>query len=114
MDQGSSYSYTFTLVNPDNSAFDLTGFDARLHVRRSYGNSSVLIDCTVANSKLTITPLLGTVVLSLAPSDTSDIAFNSKDDDSLDSVYDLEIVSPASKVYKPARGTLTLTREVTR
>lgn len=114
VDQGSSDPFTFTLTNVDGSKFDLNGFDARLQVRRSYGDTTVLINCTLANSKLIMDVSAGTVVWNITPTDTSSIRFNNKDDDTLECVYDLEIVSPASKVYKPAKGTFTINREVTR
>lgn len=114
MDQGSTLEYTFTLQNMDLTPFVLTGFDARLQVRKTYGGNAV-ISATLANTKLEILSAAGgTMKLVLQPSDTSGITFANRDDDSLECVYDLEIISPASKVYKPARGTFTLNREVTR
>lgn len=115
MDQGSTLIYDFTLKDENNAAFDLTGFDARLQVRRTYGDTSTLVSCTLANGKLVLSDAVaGELTLTLAPSDTSAIRFNAANDESLEAVYDLEIQSPASKVYKPARGTFTLNREVTR
>ena len=113
MDQGSTFTYVFTLLNATGAVFDLTGYDARLQVRKTFGATSSLISCTLANGKLSITAP-NIINLNLLPSDTSGIRFNAVDDDTLDCVYDLEIVSPASAVYKPARGTFTLNREVTR
>lgn len=112
MDQGSSLTYSFTMLDDTGSAYSLVGYDARLQVRKTYGSAVVLINCTLANTKLSISS--NAVVLSLSPTDTSSILFNSRNDDSLECVYDLEIVSPAGKTYKPARGTFTLNREVTR
>lgn len=113
MDQGSSLSYAFTMIDASGNPFDLTGYDARLQVRRTYGATTPFINCTLANGKVAITSL-NVITLVLAPSDTSGERFDSKDDDTLDCVYDLEIIGPLGKVYKPARGTLTLNREVTR
>ena len=93
----------------------LTGYDARLQVRKAYGASSTEINCTLANSKLVLTNAAGGVLtLELSPSDTSSIRFASANDDTLECVYDLELVSPSGRVYKPARGTFTIKREVTR
>lgn len=117
MDQGSSLSHTFTLKDEAGAAFDLTavGWDVRLQVRKTYGATSALINCTLANSKVAITNAAGGVItLNLLPADTTSIKFNSLDDDTLECVYDLELQSPIGKVYKPARGTFTLNREVTR
>ena len=112
IDQGSTYVYTFNLTDKVGAPFDLTDFTARLQVRSTYGATAILIDATTQNGKLTILP--GAVVFKLVPADTSAIKFNEKDDDTLDCVYDLEIVSALGDAYKPAKGTLTINREVTR
>lgn len=116
MDQGSSLKYTFTLQAEGGAPFDITGYDARLQIRRSYGATGTApISATLANNKIVLTdPANGVLELRLSPADTSGIAFASKEDESFEMVYDLEIQSPSSKVYKPARGTFTLAREVTR
>jgi len=118
IDQGSSKDFIFTITTDGEppAPFDLTGYTARAQVRRSYGaKDGVLINCTLANGKLVLTDVAGGVLtLSLAPEDTSLILFADKEDAVLVCVYDLEIISPTGDVYKPARGNLTLHREVTR
>ncbi|TDK63561.1 hypothetical protein [Sapientia aquatica] len=114
VNQGTSLPYTFTLTYLDNSVYNLTGYDARLQVRRTYGDTTWLINCTVANGKLVINAAAGTITWHIIPSDTMSIRFNNKDDDTLDCVYDLEITDPTGNIYKPAGGTLTINREVTR
>lgn len=115
MDQGSSLTHTFTLKTEANLPFDLTGYDARLQIRRTFGDTTVLVNCTLSNAKLVLTSAAGGILtLALAPADTSSIRFNALNDESLECVYDLEIQSALGKVYKPARGTFTLNREVTR
>jgi hypothetical protein len=115
MDQGSSLEYTFSLTNEDGFSFSLAGYDARLQVRRTYGDTSTLINCTLANGKLVISDVSGgELKLVLAPTDTSSIRFNNRDDEELEAVYDLELQSALGQVVKPARGTFTLRREVTR
>ena len=114
-DQGSTLVYTFTLKDQTNAALNLTGYDARMQLRKTYGATAVDLNCTLANGKLAITNAAsGVLVLSLSPSDTSSIRFASVNDDELSCVYDLEIVSGSGAVYKAARGTFTLSREVTR
>jgi len=115
IDQGSSLLYTFTLTDTSGAAYPLTSFDARLQVRRTYGDTNILINCTLANSKLVLTNAAsGILSLVLEPADTSSIRFNSKEDDTLDCVYDLEVIRPDGKTYKPAKGSFTIAREVTR
>ena len=116
MDQGSSLTHTFNIKNSDLSPFDLSDYDARLQVRRSYGATTTEINCTLANSKLVkVSAINGTLSLVLAPADTAGIRFNNKDDDTLDCVYDLELQNTITgKVYKPAKGSFAISREVTR
>lgn len=112
-DQGSTLNYVFTLVDVANNPFDLTGCDVRLQVRQTYGATNILINCTLANSKVVVT-MPNIITLALLPADTSSIRFLNKDDDTLDCVYDLEVQNLAGNVYKPARGSFTINREVTR
>ena len=117
MDQGSTLEYVFTLTDDQVPAapVDLTALDARLQVRRTYGATSTVINCTLANGKLEKTNDIGGVLtLKLAPADTSTIRFNDVEDDTLECVYDLELQDADGKVYKPAKGTFTFYREVTR
>lgn len=115
MDQGSSHVHIFTVKDDNEDPVDLTGYDVRFQVRSSYGSTNVLINGTLMNGKVAITDALnGIITLTLAPADTSGIRFPEKDDERVVLVYDLEIQSPSGKVYKPARGTFTLKREVTR
>lgn len=115
MDQGSTLEYTFTFQTVTNEPVNITGFDARLHVRKTYSASSPVITATITNTKLTVVnAAAGILKLTLTPDDTKDIRFASRDDESLECVYDLEIISPVGKVYKPARGAFTIRREVTR
>ncbi len=115
IDQGSTLNFQFNLQDPAGDPYNLTGYEARLQVRRSFGATAVEINCTLQNGKLVLTNAAeGALTLVLAPSDTSSIRFNNKEDDTLDCVYDLEVQSPSGRVYKPAKGSFTISREVTR
>lgn len=114
-DQGSTKTIVLTLQTDTLTPYNLTGFDVRLQVRRTYGDTTVLINATLTNGKLVLTNAVGGVItLNLAPADTSSIRFTNKDDDTLDCVYDLEIQSASGAVYKPFKGSFTIAREVTR
>jgi hypothetical protein len=112
IDQGSTYAYTFTLLDTDGAVFDLSGFTARAQVRRSYGNTSAIIDATTENAQLVIA--LNTIIWFFTPDETKGIKFANKEDDTLEAFYDLEIVSSLGKVYKPSKGTFIINREITR
>jgi hypothetical protein len=117
MDQGSTNVVEFTIQNSDATVFNLTGYTASLMGRKSYGAGTPIINVTSTgvNPKLVLNTATGIITMTLDPIDTSVITFANSDDDTLDIVYDLEITNTASgTVYKPARGTITLNREITR
>ena len=115
LDQGSSLELVLTVQDNSEQPIDLTDLDCRFQVRRTFGATSTLINGTLANGKLTKTDATnGILTLALAPADTSAIRFNEVEDDTLECVWDLELQDLDGKVYKPARGTFTLNREVTR
>jgi hypothetical protein len=113
-DQGSTFPLVMQINDTNGNPFNLTGYDARMQVRKTYGDTAVQINATLSNGKLVLNAAAGTVTLTLLPSDTSSIRFNSKDDDTLDCVYDVELQSASGFVFKPLAGTFTINREVTR
>lgn len=114
MMQGTSFDLSFTITTASNDPFDLTGFDARFQVRKSYG-AKTEVNGTLANGTIVIAnPTTGVMQLVLQATDTSSITFASTDDESIDMVYDLELISPTNLTFRPTRGTFTMIREVTK
>jgi hypothetical protein len=113
--QGSSIRIDFALTNQASLPLDMSGYTLRLQVRKSYADTSTLINATLANGKLVwIAQASGTFYLLLGPTDTNTLRFPTDNPGSLEAVYDLEIESPTGFVTKPCHGLFTLTREVTR
>lgn len=105
-EQGSTFTRVITLYEPDGTTpYDLTGYTARMQVRRETEESSVLVELTTANGRIVLGGEEGTITLSLGASTTASL-----DDDG---VYDLEIVSGAN-VHKVLKGVFRLDYEVTR
>lgn len=115
IDQGSTFRMVFQLQDANEEIFDLSNFTAEMMCRKAYGSSIPQIQATVLNGKLSINTATGQITLVLDPEDTMSIRFAEPDDETLDLVYDLEIIhSLTNEVYKPVRGIMTLVREVTR
>jgi hypothetical protein len=110
INQGANYALDFILQNNLGTARDLTGYLARMTIRRDY-DKPVVLAATVANGKVVITPLTGRVVISFPPSDTSPIRFLGE---SLDCVYDVELYTDENNVERVLAGTVTISKEVTR
>jgi hypothetical protein len=113
--QGTDASVVFTLKDTLGAVYDLTDHTARLHVRSSFGSSTILIDADTTLGNLVIDDTLGKIIWYIDNTDTTAIRFNdAENEESIDLVYNLEIIDIAGKVSCPARGTITVYREVTR
>ena len=117
-EQGSSFLRILEIQKPDIATdptgqtfedFDLTGYTARMQVRRTIDSDSALVTLTTENLGLEINPTEDTInmiKMSMAASVTASI--NSS------GVYDLEIVDTTGFVSRVVKGVFTLVPEVTR
>lgn len=106
-DQGSTFERTVDIKNPDGEVFSLTGYTARMQVRREIDSATTLIELTTANGRLAINGALGRISITLTPIETAALARGG--------YYDLEIVQTSTgKVHKVLRGEFRLEKEVTR
>ena len=105
MDQGSTFSLVLTYKDSDGNVIDLSGYTARMQMRRNHQDDS-LIDLTTENGRIALGGVAGTVTLTIAATDTAALP-------PVEGVYDLEIVSGAV-VDKLLAGTFSIAREVTR
>jgi hypothetical protein len=105
MDQGSTFSLVLTYKDSGGNVIDLSGYTARMQMRRNHQDDS-LIDLTTENGRIALGGVAGTVTLTIAATDTAALP-------PVEGVYDLEIVSGAV-VDKLLAGTFSIAREVTR
>lgn len=107
VDQGTDWTRTFTLRNKaDGSLVNLSGYTARMQVRRDYDSTTTLVELTTANGRIVLGGAAGTITLSLSATVTAGIARSG--------VWDIELVSAGGVVSRPLRGAFILEREVTR
>ncbi len=119
--QGSTFDLLMTLQypNPDYPAncvdpnvcpeflnWDLTGYTARMHVRKYVNSASPDITLTTENDRIALGGTEGTIQLFIRAEDTRDLTTSG--------VYDLEIISPSNEVDRIIEGVFTLSLEVTR
>lgn len=103
--QGVSYDETFT-VTSNGSPMNLSGYSARMQIRRSY-DSDPLLTLTSGGGGITLGGAAGTILVEIAYTTTE--AFSSGQ-----YLYDLEITSGANKRDRLLEGTFTISREITR
>lgn len=116
--QGSTFIRSIELEQPDLiedptgntfEPFDLTGYAAKMQVRRTIDSSNVLLELSTFNGALTINPsnaVTNEIYINVSASVTASI--------STSGVYDLEIISPSGVVTRILQGEFFLSPEVTR
>jgi hypothetical protein len=116
--QGSTFSRTIEIEQPDLATdptgetfipFDLSGYTARMQVRRTIDSPNFLLELTTSNGGLTINPTQGDVnkiLIFAAANVTASV--------STSGVYDIEIISAENSVSRVLQGVFNLSPEVTR
>ena len=116
-EQGSTFRRLLEIEQPDLAAdptgqtfgpFDLSGYTARMQVRRTIESSNFMLELTTENGGLTINPVdeINQIYIDVAASVTASVSQNG--------FYDLEIINGDGVVSRVLQGTFTLNPEVTR
>ena len=113
IEQGTTFVRAFTLQYPDLEEdpsgetyvdYDLTGYTARMQIRRTIDSTSIMLTCTTENGRISIED--GTITLTIPANVTSTLTSSG--------VYDIEIIDGSGIVSRVVQGTMTLSPEVTR
>ena len=112
-EQGTDFLRSLVLKFPDANDstgstylnFNLTGYTARMQVRRTMESATTEIELTTENNGIALGGSSGTIEITITNAQTA----------ALDSsgVYDLEIISGSGTVSRVIQGTFTLDLEVT-
>lgn len=109
-EQGASFIRLIKLYDSSNEPRDLTGYEARMHVRRTKNASSTIIELSTDNGRIIIEPTedmpLGAIQLVLTAEETSYLTD--------EGVYDLELIATDNSVERVLQGRFKLDLEVTR
>lgn len=106
--QGETFNKGFTWkVGVPAAPVDLTGCQARMHVRAKITDATPIIELTTANGRIELGGATGTITLKLSAAETAALSF-------VAAVYDLELVFTDGTVRRLAEGSVSLKPEVTR
>lgn len=86
---------------------DLTGCTARMQVRSTVDNDTVLLELTTGNGRIALGGVDGTITLQLTAAETQALTWRN-------AVYDLEVVHPGGQVRRLVEGAVKVKPEVTR
>lgn len=104
-EQGATFRRELFIRDSAGDLIDLSGYTARMHVRRSVRSDSTIVELTTENEYIIIDNP-GKIVLTLPASITAEL--------SDEGIYDLEIQSDDGIVERVIEGKFNLKREVTR
>ena len=107
IEQGATFSQQVTWRDSTGSAIDLTGYSARMDVRKSHVSTTRLIQLSTTNGFITISGSIGRVDILLPASGTETLT-------PADAVYDLEMVAADGTVTRLLEGKANITAEVTK
>lgn len=108
LEQGSATTRPFLYTAPDEvTPIVLTGYTARMQVRRSVKATDVLLELTTANGGIVIDGAAGKVSMILTESVAQTLTWRR-------GVYDLELIPPSGQAFRFMQGEIEVTPEVTR
>jgi len=107
--QGASYYREWEIRDKDGNPLDMTGWSARMQIRKRVTSSDPMLDLTTENGRLFINVETEktTYGIDLPPEDTEPLTER-------EGVYDLELVDPSGGVVRVQGGKVTIDPEVTR
>lgn len=107
IEQGATFSLVFTWRDSAGSLVNVTGYSARMQVRKSPSSPTVLLDLSTTGGGITLGGTNGTITLSASAATTAALSPSP-------AVYDLEMVSPGGVVTRLLAGKVNILPEVTR
>jgi hypothetical protein len=110
IEQGATFTKSFTVKQPGGTPVDLTGYTVRMMARANYDDPAPLITLSTISPPAGITltdPDGGQFQIALTAAQTAALNFSKI-------LYDLEIVSGAGVVTRLLEGSVTLIKEVTK
>jgi hypothetical protein len=106
IEQGATFRLNLVWRNPDLTPKDLTGYTARMQVRRRHSDPDILLEFTTENGAIILGGAAGTISIVGLATLTDDVSVKQ-------GVYDLELVN-GTDVDRIVEGSVEITPEVTR
>ena len=108
INQGSDFDVTLTYKDETlGTPIDLTGYDARMQLRSTKSDATIILDLNVTNGGIVLGDALGTINIIIDDAVTAGLSFSKV-------YYDLELITSAGFVSRIMEGRVTLNKEVTK
>jgi hypothetical protein len=107
IEKGATLRLNYIWKDSTDTPVDLSGYIARMQVRKTFTSDTKLLDLTTENGAITLGGALGTISVEADATDTALIEAKT-------GVYDLELESSIGVVTRFIEGEVTIKSEVTR
>lgn len=107
IEQGATLLKPIVWKDSAGTAVNLTGYTAKMQIRKSVSSEDVLLELSTVNSKLSITANTGTITMIFSAATTEAIDWSR-------GKYDLELTSSTGVVTRLLEGEITVSKEITR
>jgi hypothetical protein len=107
IEQGETFNPVLTWTDSTGALVNVTGYTARMQIRRSADATAALLELTTANGRITLGGVAGTITFSVSATDTAALPSGIFR-------YDLELVSSGGVVTKLLKGDVVVSQEITR
>ena len=105
--KGATFWQRLVWKDSDGAPVDLTGYSARMQVRKTISTEAVVVELSTSNGSISLQGVTGAIELHLRAAQTSALTGKA-------GVYDLELESADGTVTRLLYGDVTLSPEVTR
>lgn len=105
IEQGATWSYELVWTDSESNPVDLTGYAARMSIRKLVGRE-LSVHLSTENGHIVIDGASGKITLALSAEDTAQIP-------AVPHVYDLELVAPDGQVVRLLKGKIEVDEEQT-
>lgn len=107
LEQGATFALTVTWRDSASAPINLTGYTARMQIRKTVSAPTTILSLTDANGGLTLGGAAGTIAIAISATQTAAITASA-------GVYDLELVAANGFVTRVLEGSVNISKEVTR
>lgn len=106
VEQGATLSEVFTWKDPTGALIDLTGYSAKMQVRRAPGADELYLEASTGAGTIVLGGAAGTVTITVLAATTAALSFTTGS-------WDLVLTAGDGTVTRLVEGTATLDRSVT-
>jgi hypothetical protein len=112
IEQGATFLFEVGWKDSTGELIDLTGYEARMQVRKTHKSATAILDLTSTGGDITLSDgaAFPNIVVEASATDTADIVAS----DLGAAVYDLELEDGDGRVTRVVEGKCLITPEVTR